>query len=266
MRVSSAQRCVKERPLVALTTDFGLEDVYAGVMKGVILSLCPEARVLDITHGVPAQDVLAGCLALEAARPFLPPGTVHAAVVDPGVGTARAAVAVRTERDTFVGPDNGLFSFLDPGEIREARYLENPGLWLHPVSSTFHGRDVFAPVAAHLARGGSWDEVGPKAPGVRRLPLPEPTVGPDGLTGEVLAFDRFGNAITSLRSAHLPPAPCRVRAAGREIPVHEAYGHVRAGQPLALVGSSGRLELAVREGDARRALGLTRGSPVVVGP
>jgi len=266
MRVSSTSRCVKDAPLVALTTDFGLDDVYVGVMKGVILGVCPEACILDLTHGIPPQDVLAGCLALEAARPFLPHGTIHAAVVDPGVGTGRAAIAVRTERDAFVGPDNGLFSFLEPGEIREARYLENPDLWLHPISATFHGRDVFAPVAAHLARGLPWQELGPSAPEIYRIPLPRPTPGPEGLTGQVLTFDRFGNAITNLRTADLSPELRRVQVAGREFPVGATYGHVAPGQPVALVGSSGRLELAVREGNARLTLGLSRGSPVVLGP
>jgi len=266
MRLSSATKRVKEPPLLALTSDFGLEDPFVGIMKAVILGICPDARFVDLTHGIPPQDVLAGHLALEAARPYLPPGTIHLAVVDPGVGTERGAVAVRTERDAFVGPDNGLFSFLDPGEIQEIRALENPDLWFTPRSATFHGRDVFAPVAAHLARGVNWEELGPPAPALHRLTLPEPRLDPEGLTGQVLTFDRFGNAITNLRAAHLDPATRRVRAAGRDIPLETTYGRVPSGEPVALVGSSGRLEIAVRNGDARLCLGLSRGSPVILRP
>lgn len=264
MRVSSTGNPVKHPPLLALTTDFGLNDIYVGVMKGVILSICPGARILDLTHGIPPQDVLAGCLALEAARRYLPTGTVHVAVVDPGVGTDRRAVAVRTDRDAFVGPDNGLFSFLAPAEIREVRYLDNPQLTLTPRSATFHGRDVFAPVAAHLAEGTDWSELGTLATEISRLPLPKPEVSPDGFTGQVLTFDRFGNAVTSFRADHLSPERNRVLVAGQEIPVKTTYGDVGPGQPVALVGSSGRLEIAVRDGDARRVLGLDRGSRVVL--
>ncbi len=255
---------VKRPPLVTLTTDFGLQDPFVGVMKGVILGICPGARIVDVTHGIPPQDVLAGCLALGDAAPYFPPDTVHVAVVDPGVGSDRPAVAVRTARALFVAPDNGLLSFLRPDEVLEVRRLENPDLWLHPVSRTFHGRDVFAPVAAHLARGVPLADVGPEHPGLRRLHLPGPVREPGAVRGEVLGFDRFGNAVTNIREGDLPRPGRAAEVAGRRIPLLGTYAETAPGRALALWGSSGRLEVSVREGSAREALGLRRGDPVRV--
>ncbi len=255
---------VKHPPLVALTTDFGLEDPFVGVMKGVILGICPGARIVDLTHGIPPQDVLAGCLALGEAAPYFPPGTVHVAVVDPGVGSARAALAVRTPRFLFVAPDNGILSFLSPDEVLEVRRLENPDLWLHPVSRTFHGRDVFAPVAAHLARGVPLAEVGPEHAELRRLHLPEPVPEPGAVRGEVLGFDRFGNAVTNIRARDLPRPGRAVEVAGRTVPLLGTYAEAPPGRPLALWGSWGRLEVSVRDGSARQVLGLGKGDPVRV--
>ncbi len=263
-RVEPAFRAVKEPPVITLTTDFGGQDPFVGIMKGVILGICPRARLVDLVHELPPQDVLAGCLALESAAPFFPPGTVHLAVVDPGVGTDRPAVAVATQAAWFVAPDNGLLSFLDPAEIREVRRIENPALWLHPVSFTFHGRDVFAPVAAHLAAGESPERIGPRLEGIRRLPCPEPHPTAEGVAGQVLTFDRFGNAVTNLRRHHGPGRS--VRVAGREIPLVRTYAEVGPGQALALWGSTDRLEISVREGSARGLLGLTRGMPVLLVP
>lgn len=264
MRVSSLVEPVKEAPLIALTTDFGLEDPYAGILKGVILGLCPNARIVDVTHGVPPQDVLAGCLAVEAARPYFPPGTIHVCVVDPGVGTDRAAVAVRTARDAFIGPDNGLFSFLSDEEVLEVRSVESPAVLLQPVSRTFHGRDVFAPAAAHLGRGLPWEGLGPALPRRCRSCLPEAEVTVDGVRGEILAFDRFGSAITSIRAGRLPGEPSRARVGHSVLPCAPTYAAVAPGAPLCLVGSSGRLEISVRGGSARLALGLVRGTTVVL--
>ncbi|RMG88808.1 MAG: hypothetical protein D6708_10915 [Candidatus Dadabacteria bacterium] len=255
---------VKEPPVVTLTTDFGTRDPFVGVMKGVILRICPGAQLVDLTHELPPQDVLAGAIALEDAVGYFPAGTVHLAVVDPGVGTDRPALAVRTDRHWFVAPDNGLLSFLPEGEIREIRRIENPDLWLHPVSATFHGRDVFAPVAAHLAAGIAPERVGPLADGLKRLAFPRPRPTPEGLEGEILGFDRFGNAFTNLRR---PGAAGRaVGVAGRELSLLRTYAEAAPGQPLALWGSSDRLEIAVRNGSARRDLGLERGDRVVLRP
>lgn len=263
MNVGAGAKPVKTRPIVALTTDFGLEDAYVGILKGVILSRCPGARLVDVTHGLPPQDVLAGVLALEAARPYFPRGTIHLAVVDPGVGTERAALAVGTERDWFVAPDNGLLSFVSREEILEVRRIENSAILLRPTSRTFHGRDVFAPAAAHLAAGRPPEELGPEAPLPRPLGLPIPRAAPGGLVGEVLAFDHFGNALTNVRREDLPASTTCLRVGEWTLPLVPTYGAVPPGQALGLVGSSGRVEISVREGSAQRELGMQRGDPVV---
>lgn len=261
--LGSAPFSVKPAPLLALTTDFGLDDPYVGVLKAVILGLAPNVRVVDLTHGIPPQDVPAACLALEAARHYFPPGTVHLAVVDPGVGTARRGLVVATERDLWVAPDNGLLSFLPRDEVREARILENEEFWLRPASRTFHGRDIFAPVAARVASGTPLSVFGPAAGEFHRLALPAAERTASGVRGEVVAFDRFGNAFTSIREADLPCAEPAILAAGRRLPWREAYACAQTGEPLALLGSSGRVEIAVREGSARETLGLRRGDEVL---
>lgn len=234
--------------LIALLTDFGSRDVYVGVMKGVMLGIEPRLVLVDLSHEVPPQDVTAAMLALEAAWPYLPVGTVFLCVVDPGVGTSRRPVVVRAAGRTFVGPDNGLFSVLpDP----EARELTAPWGLAHR-SHTFHGRDVFAPAAARLATGAPFEDVGPIIELVRR-PLP----APDGDRGEVIAIDHFGNCVTNLPGREAGVLVC----AGRVACVRRAYGNVETGGLLALTGSTGRLELAVRDGSAT-ALGIRVGDRV----
>jgi S-adenosylmethionine hydrolase len=252
--------------VIAITTDFGLEDPYVGVMKGVILGISPDVRLVDVTHGVMPQDVLAGCLMLEAARPYFPPATIHLAVVDPGVGTRRAGLVVEAPGVTFVAPDNGLLSFLRDDEIRRIRRIENRDLMLQPVSRTFHGRDVFAPVAAHLAAGVSADVVGPEASGLCRIPIPGAVSTGGETSGELLTFDRFGNGVTSIRATDLPGGARRARIKGFAVPLVSTYGDAASGSPLCLVGSSGRLEISVRDGSARADLDLRRGDALVVGP
>ncbi len=264
MSVSSDAPPVKHPPLVVLTTDFGLTDAYVGTVKAVILGICPSARLLDLTHGVPAHDVLSGCLALEAARPYVPPGTFHLAVVDPGVGGPRAALAVRTAREVFVAPDNGLLSFLPPEEVLEVRRIENPELLARPVSATFHGRDVFAPAVARLAAGLDFSLLGQRASSFERLQVPEARTTAEGTAGEVLAFDGFGNAITSIRAGQLARRPRAARIGAREIPFATTYADLPPGEPLCLLGSGGRVEIAVREGSARERLRLTRGTAVLL--
>ncbi len=185
-------------PIITLLTDFGLEDGYAAAMKGVILGIRPDARIVDISHLVPPRDVRAGAFVLASTCGFFPAGTVHVAVVDPGVGTARAAVAIRTPRYFFVGPDNGLFSLALQRETTwESRTLENPAYRLPEVSSTFHGRDIFAPAAAHLAQGAPFEEFGPPC----TLSVPDWTAvvrSGESCTGEIIHVDHFGNAVTNL--------------------------------------------------------------------
>lgn len=241
--------------VITLLTDFGTADGYVGEMKGVLLSAVPDATIVDITHEIPPHDIDVGRLTLARYWRRFPDGTVHLAVVDPGVGSARAAIAVASHDHLLVGPDNGLLSpaLLMPG----ARAVE---LALPPhASATFHGRDVFAPAAAQLARGADVDALGAprESPVIRRTP--EPRRGADGaLVGEVIAIDRFGNAITNLAALRARG----VEVAGRAVGVCRTYADLRPGEAGALVGSSGLLEIVVRDGRAADVLGLTRGAAV----
>lgn len=255
--------------IITLTTDFGLRDPYAGIMKGVILGINPEARLVDLTHEIIPHDVLEAALALESALRFFPQGSIHLAVVDPGVGSARRALALSARGQLFVGPDNGLFSFLFAEPKWSAVALEAHEYRLSAVSRTFHGRDVFAPAAAHLSLGVSLERLGRPLSDPVRVAWPEPRREGDALVGEVLHVDRFGNLVTSLREADLaelgPEEGWVVEMAGRPIgtPV-KSFSEGLAGEPAAILGSSGRLEIFVREGNARALLGVGRGTTVRV--
>ncbi|HEX9564462.1 MAG TPA: SAM-dependent chlorinase/fluorinase [Gemmatimonadaceae bacterium] len=243
------------RPVITLLTDFGTADGYVAEMKGVLLSAAPGTEVIDLSHEVAPHDVDAARLAVARYWHRFPEGVVHLVVIDPGVGTGRAAVAVSSERRFLVGPDNGVLSpaLLRPG----AQVVELP---VSPdAAPTFHGRDVFAPAAAALARGAAFESLGARLaePTIRRTP--EPVREADGwIRGEVIAIDRFGNAVTNLM--------CRtagqVRIGTRPVPMVRTYGDGTPGEAIALVGSSGLLEIAVRNGSAADSLGLTRGSEV----
>ena len=252
---------VRRPPVVALLTDFGHRDCYVGVMKGVILSICPKARLVDLCHEIPPQDLASASRALIANARYFPEGTIFAAVVDPGVGTARAAVAARAGGRFYLAPDNGLLGHL---EVDRAVRIENKDLILQPASRTFHGRDVFAPAAAHLARGVKLDDLGPRVGKLKTLDLPEPRRTRAGRVGEVVAVDRFGNLITNIPAA-LAAEGAAVRLGrrwiGRVVPT---YASVKPGAFAALVGSSGVLEIAVRNGDARSTTGAAVGAPVLV--
>ncbi len=257
------------RPIVSLLSDFGTRDTYVGQMKAVLLGRCPSLQLVDLTHEVPAQAVLVGALALADAAPAFPPGTIHLAVVDPGVGMDRRAVALLAPGATFVGPDNGLLwpAFLAALDGARGRAVE---LGIPAgASATFHGRDVFAPAAAHLALGKPAAALGAPVPleALSHLELPLPRATAAGLAGQVLAVDRFGNCLTSLTAADLAalgnPGGLRALAAGRDLgPPRRTYGEVPPGEALALIGSSGRLEIAVRNGSAAARLGLAPGDPI----
>ena len=253
--------------IVTLTTDFGARDSYVAQLKGVLLACCEAVRVLDLTHGIPPHDIVEGALFLAGAVPAFPPGTVHLAVVDPGVGTARRAMAVEVAGQFVVCPDNGLLTLLARSHpIAAAHELTNPDLRREPASATFQGRDVFAPAAGHLARGGALADLGPPATDLVQLAAPEPVAGEGAVRGEVMHVDRFGNAITNIPASMLPDAPrgVRVQVAGRPLPLLRTYADAGRGEPLALVGSNGYVEVAVREGSAADALGLGRGDAVRV--
>jgi S-adenosylmethionine hydrolase len=260
--------------VVTLTTDFGRGDVYAGVLHGVILGLYPQLRVVDLTHDVRPQAVLEGAFLLESAYRYFPVGTVHLAVVDPGVGTERAIVAVETPDALFVAPDNGLLTVVwenMPSEERVAARiveLSEPRYWRPEVSATFHGRDVMAPVAAHLASGVDLAEVGRPRWELVLLPGGRPTRHEDGsLQGQVVHVDRFGTCATNIPAALIPLGPVNVEVGGVVLyGLARTYGERAVGELLALIGSDGRLEIAVREGSAAERLGLESGSLVWVRP
>jgi S-adenosylmethionine hydrolase len=258
-------------PTIGLLTDFGLADHYVGAMKGAILSVCPDATLVDVVHEIPAHDVEAGALALDASYRHFPGGTVFVAVVDPGVGTGRRPVALGAGRWLFVGPDNGLFTHvLDAHPQARVHLLANPLLCRLAASPVFHGRDLFGPAAGHLARGLPLAEVGPRVLDPVRLAVPRARRTPGAVEGAVVHVDRSGNLVTSLTEADLESlgapgsAGLAVVLGEQALPLVRTYGDVPPGGACALVGSSGRLEIAVHRGRADELPGAGRGRPVLV--
>jgi S-adenosylmethionine hydrolase len=253
--------------VIALLTDFGTADGYVGIMHGVILRINPAATVVDVCHEVPPQDIHAAAFILSTVYPYFAPDTIHAVVVDPGVGSERQTIVVRTLRGVFVAPDNGVLSYVLAREpILQIVQLTNAEYRLAPLSSTFHGRDVFAPVAAHLSRGVSLSDLGCVVRNVARFPIRVAHVAEDGtIHGEVLHVDHFGNLITNLTRELLPIGQqLRIEIAGREVSgPADSYAQVGEGELLALFGSSGHLEIAARNGNAATALQASPGTPVV---
>ena len=259
---------------IAILTDFGYRDHYVGAMKGVIATIAPEARVIDISHGVPPQSVVAGAMALKQSWRFFPKGTVFLVVVDPGVGSARKPIAIETRAGArFVGPDNGVMSLAanDAGisrivELREPKYR------LKNVSSTFHGRDVFAPAAAWLSTGTRLNSLGPAVDAMTQLALPTPTRRGNAIEGEVIYIDGFGNLVTNITGAMLEELAASFRASpllvriesGATMEIFQAYADAPTGAPLALPGSFELLEIAVRNGSAASFFELHEGAPVKV--
>ena len=254
--------------VIALLTDFGTEDGYVGAMHGVILRINPRATIVDVCHDIPAQDVHAAAFVLSTLYPYFPTNAIHVVVVDPGVGTERRAIALRTARGVFVAPDNGVLSYVFAVEpVEELVQLTNPSYWLSPLSATFHGRDLFAPVAAHLSLGVPLCQMGPPLSRPMRFEVAAVQVGEDGaIVGKVVHIDRFGNLITNVPASCLPANQmvC-VRVADRTIVgPSKTYGVSADSGLLALIGSSGYLEIALRNGSAAAALRTGRGAQVVV--
>ncbi|MEK6710768.1 MAG: SAM-dependent chlorinase/fluorinase [Nitrospinota bacterium] len=269
---------VSSRPVITLLSDFGLDDHYVGVMKGVILSINPEVQIVDINHAIPPFDIAAGALVLANAYHYFPKGAIHLAVVDPGVGGDRRPVMAATENYFFIGPDNGLLTYIyDDPAFLWVRHLRAVEYFLDKVSSTFHGRDLFAPVAGHLSLGESPGNFGPIVDDPVRLPDAHPEVGPDGsIHGQVVYVDRFGNLITNIDTSafwageslagteeeNLLPI---VEVSGKTIRgMSEYYGAVPPGELGAQLNSWLRLEIFVPEGNAAQALRAGRGLPVKV--
>ena len=261
------------RPIVALLTDFGSQDHYVGAVRGAVLAACREAAVVDLTHDLPPHDVMAAAFSLAAARSAFPAGTTFLAVVDPGVGSARRALALEAGGQRFVGPDNGIFTFV-LAEQPSARVHEitNEGLFRARLSATFHARDIFGPVAGRLAAGMDLEEVGPPLSDPVRLVLDRPRqIGPGEWEAAVLHVDRFGNLITNFTQEDLEgalatvdgdPTDLVVVVEGMVLPLVRTYSDVCEGEACAVAGSSGRLEVSVNRGSAARQLGAARGAPV----
>lgn len=252
--------------IITLTTDFGGADGYVGTMKGVILGFAPAVRLVDLSHEIAPQDIRQAIHVLRQAAPYFPPGTIHLAVVDPGVGSARQPLLVTTPQATFVGPDNGLFTFALEQPGAQAYVLDRPEAWLPQVSRTFHGRDIFAPVAARLALGMAPGDLGTPISNAVRLAQAAPQrIGNDHVVGSVVHVDRFGNLISDVPAAWLEDGAWVCQIADREIAaLASTYAEVAPGIVLGLVSSGGTLEVAVREGSAARDLGVGVGATLTL--
>jgi len=272
--------------IITLTTDFGYDDAYVAAVKGAILSINPEANIIDISHSIEPQNILQAAFILSAAYRYFPKQTVHMAIVDPGVGSERQGIILKTPSAFFVAPDNGTLSYiiddLLPIESRsltehthdlkkmvfkkglEAAAITDPRFWRHPVSPTFHGRDIFAPVAAGLSLGISLYEFGEKINSLHVLSIPKPSLDPEGnLVGQVLHVDRFGNLITNIKSNDLPGKNVMIEVAGYCIQGISDYYAQNKGV-MAIVGSSGYLEVSLRDGSACDFLGAAVGDEIKV--
>jgi S-adenosylmethionine hydrolase len=249
------------RPLIALLTDFGLRDHYVAAMKGIALGICRDLTLVDITHDIPPQDILAATLELKGAYPCFPEGTVFLAVVDPGVGSARRALGLEAGGYRFVAPDNGLLTtVLEREKGWRAVELTEPRYQRPAVSRTFEGRDRFAPAAAWLACGLALADLGGEVHDPVRLEIPAPRIDASGITGEIIRVDRFGNLVTNIdrRAIDMLNAPAAVEIAGRQVLFTGSYSDVPAGSLCALIGSTGHLEVSVNGGNAAQLTGLGR--------
>ena len=256
--------------MITLLTDFGHRDAFVGTMKGVILGICPEIRIVDLSHEIYPQRIDEGAFVLRTAYPFFPDGTVHVAVVDPGVGGERRALIVETSRHRFVGPDNGVFAhvYAMESEVRVTSVTQT-GYMLPRVSRTFHGRDVFAPVAAHLALGRPVSDFGTEITDYHTGSITEPAVSGDGIAGHVLHIDRYGNIITdigeSLFLAKTGGRRFHIRLSTLMLDrISDSYDEAAAGAALAILDSAGLLEIAVNGGSAADLLGVAPGDRVDV--
>ena len=282
----------KSSPIITLTTDFGTSDVYVGVMKGVILNINPNAQIVDMTHAISPQNIREAAFTIQAAYRYFPKGTIHVIVVDPGVGSERQAIVCQTERAFFVCPNNGVLTYLlqdiktEETHISNTVVIENPTYLLPQISNTFHGRDIFPPVAAHLSHGVPLAEIGTPIQDLVRFPVPAIRISEGTLTGQIINVDSFGNLITNISenalAAFLLSSASNGDAVGqldkqtvsakfevvagntRLKKLNGTYTESEAGEPLAIIGSFGLLEIAVNLGNAEARLGLKNGDTVIV--
>jgi S-adenosyl-L-methionine hydrolase (adenosine-forming) len=255
-------------PVIVLMTDFGISDTYVGQMKGVILSIAPIARIIDLTHAVTPQNIAQGAFLLEKSIDFFPAGSIFISIVDPGVGTSRKAIALETERAIFLGPDNGLLTpILQNRTVKQCITITDKRYLLPLLSSTFHGRDLFSPAAAHLASGVAIHELGKELDPAecQRIPMPRCHTRDHGRSweGSIIFSDHFGNLVTSLDAELLDRTKQWLISAGEEqLPISRTYGEIADRQPLAYKGSFGMIEIAIRNGNASEVLGLKDGDSV----
>lgn len=239
--------------IITITTDFGMEDYFVGVMKGVILSVNPDVRIVDLDNNIDRHDVFRACVSLRNSYKYFPEGTIHLVVVDPGVGSERRPVAVKADGHFFVGPDNGVFSMIyNDSDYFEVYEITNKSCMLGDISTTFHGRDIFAPSAAHLSAGLNMVDIGQPVKDPVKLALSEPVKTEYGFRGKVVYRDTFGNMITNIRSDIVEKNDTVSISGLRILGISESYSDVGLGEPVALVGSSGYLEIAVNMGSASK--------------
>lgn len=255
---------------MTLITDFGVTGEYAGAVKGAILKVNPLCQIVDITHQIEPQNIWQASLVLKSSYPYYPSGTIHVVVVDPGVGTARRAIVLEKKGYFFIGPDNGVFSWVLSQEGKlSAHEITQRKFFLSPPSNTFHGRDIFAPVAGHLSLGLKPKLLGPKAKNLVTIDWPKPRLSGGKLQGQILGVDSFGNLITNIPEEEYGPKmegrPVQIRGRGWHIDrVDRTYGQGQPGQPMALFGSGGWLEIAVNRGNAMHTLGLKPGDSITI--
>lgn len=255
--------------IIVLLTDFGLNDSFVGVMKGVISRINPQAKIVDLCHEIESHNIHDAAFLLESSYPYFPEGTVFLIVVDPGVGSERKSVIVETEKYIFVAPDNGVLSFLTERDIKRIIQITNEEYFLKPVSHTFHGRDIFAPVAAHLSRGENVEKFGPAIRKINRLKFPEPQVKNNRLLGEVMYVDHFGNLITNInQDAFLRFIESKkfqiVIGKAKISKISSSYREGKEGLPIAIFGSFDNLEISLYGDDASRRLNLNKGSKISI--
>jgi len=258
-------------PIITLTTDYGTDDHLVGTLKGVILKINPDVTIVDITHHVTPFDLLDGALTIGSAYSYFPPKTIHVVVVDPGVGTERRPLLVSGQNQYFVAPDNGVLSLVYEREQNVlVRHANVEHYYLQPLSKTFHGRDVFAPVAAWLTKGWQTASMGDEIQDYKRLALPRPKPADGGLKGLVLKIDAFGNLITNFRVEDVPAAAQNDGGLKLQVgtqPVKrmvDTFANGKANEPVAYFGSSGYLEIGINKGNAARTLSIGRGAPVLL--
>ncbi len=256
------------QPIVTLTTDFGYSDHYVSTMKAVMLSINPQVQLVDVSHSIAAGDIISGSWVLSNAAFYFPPGTVHLAVVDPGVGSTRKGIIAQVNDQIFVGPDNGLFSLPFAKRDVKGYFIENPDYTREHISNTFHGRDIFAPVAAYASKGIRPEQFGPQAGKLETYKLPMPIVDQEGIEGTIIHIDAYGNLITNITKNDL------TGISGRQVKIFvgntimdkvvNTFSDVEEGDPAALIGSSDMLEIAVNQQSAEEVLSARKGDPVSI--